>query len=183
MGPGGSALIIAQVRRILSHFTKVFLYVIMKGYPKERNHTNVTHIVAQPTNHQLYALPLKRRDGDGGIDVASPQEFVLEPGETIRIDSGWRFQCPEGWHLLAVQKSRHAGVLQVEAPLIDNSYRGSVHIVVTNTDDIPYHIERGDYLMQLVPIFSPFMEIVVDDQLSMTVTERGDGAFGSTEQA
>ena len=140
----------------------------------------MTHIVASKTRPD--ALPLKRREGDGGIDVASPQDFLLEPGATVRLDSGWRFQCPEGWHLLALQKSRHSGLLQVEAPLIDNAYNGTVHIVVTNTDDIINYIQRGDYLMQLLPVFSPHMDIVIDaDNEQMELTDRGDGAFGSTK--
>ena len=136
-------------------------------------------IVAQPT--LANPLPLKRREGDGGIDVATPQDYLLKVGKTVSIDSGWRFQCPEGWHLLALQKSRYAGKLQVEAPLIDNAYRGSVHIVVTNTDDIDHYIQRGDYLMQLLPVLSPHMDIVVEDG-QMTLTERGEGGFGSTQQ-
>ncbi len=140
----------------------------------------MTNIKAQPTRPD--SCPLKRREGDGGIDVGSPQRFWLEPGETVKIDSGWRFELPEGWHLLALQKSRHAGLLQVEAPLIDNSYRGTVHIVVTNTDNFGRAIEKGDNLMQLLPVWSPHMEIVISSDEQMTMTERGEGNFGSTEQ-
>ena len=95
-----------------------------------------------------------------------------------KVDCGWRFELPEGWHLLALQKSRHAGEWIVEAPLIDHAYRGSVHAVLHYLGTDPITMPKGEYVMQLLPVYSPHMDIVEEsvDQLTL----RGDGAFGST---
>lgn len=124
------------------------------------------------------AFQLKFRDGDAGIDVALPYGFETEQvgPQTIKIPLGWAFEMEEGWHMLALQKSRHAGRMLVEAPLIDNSYRGEIHALL-RIDMVP-ELEAGDYVLQLFPVWSlPFTIQVVD---AISETERGDGAFGST---
>lgn len=128
------------------------------------------------------AFQPKYRDDDGGIDLALPYQWAetvnqVGPG-TIQVPLGWAFEMEEGWHLLALQKSRHAGKMMVEAPLIDNAYRGEVHAMLTLID-IPT-LEAGDYVMQLLPVWSPTPTITIVEDLSET--ERGDGAFGSTVQ-
>lgn len=125
------------------------------------------------------AANLRSRPGDGGIDVALEHDLYLPQHETVRIGIGWAFQLEEGWHMLALAKSRHAGQLLVEAPLIDNIYRGEVHACLRNIGTPgKLVIEAGQGCMQLVPFFGGFISILEEDELSETV--RGSGAFGST---
>jgi len=137
------------------------------------------------------ALPLKYREGDGGIDVALPawgfpsltgvdSMFPSLTGEdSIKIPLGWAFECPPGWHLLALQKSRHAGRFLVEAPLIDNSYRGEIHACLTFLGyDNNIILRPGDYILQLLPVWSP--PFIVQETTQLSETTRGGGNFGST---
>jgi len=137
------------------------------------------HIKATPTLNG--AKPLRQREGDGGIDVALPQAIIIPPWRTAKVDTGWSIEMPDDWHLIALQKSRYSGILLVEAPLIDNAYRGSIHALLHNIDGETITLERGDYVMQLLPVYSPFMPIDVVNPNQMTITERGEGAFGSTK--
>ena len=118
------------------------------------------------------AFVLKYREGDGGIDVALPYEWsetVSQLGPaTIMVPLGWAFEMEEGWHLLALQKSRHAGKMLVEAPLIDNSYRGEVHGILTLID-LP-SLEAGDYVIQLLPVWSPIPTIEIVEYLSIILS-------------
>lgn len=126
------------------------------------------------------SFDLRHREGDGGIDLALPYEWhtsIQQVGPaTIRVPLGWAFEMEEGWHLLALQKSRYAGQMLVEAPLIDNSYRGEIHALLTLMD-VPT-LEAGDYVVQVLPVWSPTPTLTITDTLSET--ERGEGAFGST---
>lgn len=127
------------------------------------------------------APPFKYRRIDAGIDIALPLDLYMEAGSTHIVDSGWAFEPEPHYHLLVVQKSRWAGKLWPEANLIDNSYRGSVSIVITNTSGEDMTLDKGTYVMQLVPIYSPPVHIaIVGDAEQLSLTERGDGAFGST---
>jgi dUTPase len=117
------------------------------------------------------------------LDIFTPTNEVIPVGQTLKWSTGLRFQLPEGYHLVALQKSRHTGQLAVHAPLIDFAYRGEVHFCIQNLNDEPLYFHRGDAVMQLLPVFSPHMPMVWDDhQQFLDITERGAGGFGSTEQ-
>ena len=123
------------------------------------------------------ARDLKHRDNDAGIDVALVNATMIRRGHSRRIPLGWAFEMPPGWHLLALQKSRHSGKFLIEAPLIDNAYRGEIHACIHALQDI--YLLQGEYVLQLMPVFSPPNEIEIVTELSDT--ERGSGGFGSTE--
>ena len=122
------------------------------------------------------APDLKHRRGDAGIDVRLVSATMIKKGESRRLPLGWAFEMPTDWHLLALQKSRHAGKFLIEAPLIDNAYRGEIHACIHALQDI--YLLQGEEVLQLMPVYSPVQTIRVVKELSET--ERGDGAFGST---
>ncbi len=126
------------------------------------------------------AIDLHWREGDAGIDVATPVNIVLQPGKTKIVETGWAFEMQEGWHLLALQKSRHAGKIAIDAPLIDNQYRGQVHLAVRNVSGGLIRFKRGEYLMQLVPYRAPVFNVNEIEVFRIEKTVRGSDAFGST---
>lgn len=119
-----------------------------------------------------------RREMDGGFDVRLPFSHIVPANTSMRMPTGLAFEMPEGWHLMALQKSRHYGKILVEAPLVDNGYRGEVHAVVHNLTELDIRFAQGDAVMQLMPVFSPHMAIT--EVVDISETARGDGAFGST---
>ena len=131
--------------------------------------------------------PTRANPTDAGIDffVPNDQETIgLKPGESAFIPSGINVNCPEGYALIAfnksgiaVQKSLHVG-----ACVVDNGYQGEVHINLTNVGDDLQTIQAGDKIVQfvLLPLGNPTVELVDENNLYESVSSRGEGGFGSS---
>lgn len=107
----------------------------------------------------------------------------LYPNESILIPAGLKVAVPEGFALIMFNKSgvatkRH---LDVGACVIDSSYRGEVHLHLTNTSDTIITILPGDKIIQgiVLPINTCTTELV-DDINDLGATDRGQGGFGSS---
>jgi dUTP pyrophosphatase len=89
---------------------------------------------------------------------------------------------PEGFECQVRSRSGLAaknGVFALNAPgTIDSDYRGEVQVILANFSRMPFVIERGSRIAQLVIARHERAEWVAVDAL--TETARADGGFGST---
>jgi dUTP pyrophosphatase len=73
--------------------------------------------------------------------------------------------------------SKH-GVFVLNSPgTIDPDYRGEVKVILFNTGHMPFDIDRGDRIAQLV--FSSYLSPVISSSKGISYV-RGEGGFGST---
>ena len=122
---------------------------------------------------------------DAGWDLHCTHTTTINPGETVFIDFGLAACCSMRGNmpvpLLLVPRSSISKTplrMSNSIGLIDAGYRGNLKAAVDHRGTEPYTIERGDRLFQLVAMPVQGMGwIPVSD---LDVTERGDGAFGST---
>lgn len=120
-----------------------------------------------------------------GIDFYVPEDFneiVINIGESVLIPSGIKAYIPNGFMLLALNKS---GVstklgLQVGAQVVDEDYEGEIHLHVTKITNGYVSIIRGMKLVQLVLVPVNYEDIELVEFLELRNTERGDKGFGST---
>lgn len=68
--------------------------------------------------------------------------------------------------------------INVAGGVIDADYRGNVRVLLFNHSDYDFKIKRGDRIAQLICESVVYPKVVEMDCLG--VTERGNGAFGST---
>jgi deoxyuridine 5'-triphosphate nucleotidohydrolase len=61
---------------------------------------------------------------------------------------------------------------------IDADYRGELGIILLNTGNEPFVIERGDRIAQM--IIAPVIQATWMEAESLDETARGEGGFGST---
>lgn len=123
-----------------------------------------------------------------GIDFYAPNdmsEIKIGPGKDVLIPSGIRVRIPEGFALVALNKSGVATKkkLVAGACLIDEDYTGEMHLHLINTSDKEVNIAPGEKILQfvLIPINYIRMEEVSQEVYdSFGETERGAGGFGST---
>ena len=123
----------------------------------------------------------KPRKGDAGYDIYASEHVILFAGEQKTVATGLVIQLPE-LHV-GIIKDRSSMALRglhTHGGVIDSSYRGFISVLVEYTGKDSYHIEPGQRIAQMliVPIVKPDTAIVEFEDL--TVTERGNGAFGST---
>jgi dUTP pyrophosphatase len=133
--------------------------------------------------------PVRGTPGSAGIDFFVPDELqrasrCVHPGDSILIPSGIKAEVPEGYALIAFNKS---GVstkkgLQVGACVVDSDYQGEIHIHLANVSDTNAYVYNGEKVVQflLVPVSHCGLEEVDESDLFSSGTERGEGGFGST---
>ena len=122
--------------------------------------------------------------GSAGADLraAIDAPLELEPGARVLVPTGFRVAIPAGYEGQVRPRSglalKHGITLPNSPGTIDADYRGELKVIVMNAGDVPFVIERGDRVAQLVIAPVPPVEMVEVDALDET--ERGEGGFGHT---
>ena len=120
--------------------------------------------------------------GDSGYDLYACEPVTLFSNEQKLVPTGLRLEIPPGYVGLVKDRSSLAlKSLYVHAGVIDPSYRGEVQVLMENRGEVNYHIEPGQRVAQILFLSCKSVlvpKLVEKDELS--VTARGDGAFGST---
>ena len=133
--------------------------------------------------------PVRGTEGSAGIDFFVQDDYpkelcAISPGERFFIPSGIKANVPEGYALIAMNKSGVAlkKGLMVGACVVDSDYQGEIHLHLVNTSSKNVTIEPGDKLTQflLIPVNHCAVEVVEERFLFTQETVRGSGGFGST---
>ena len=133
--------------------------------------------------------PTRGTQGSAGIDFYVPNDYPnslrrIEPGDRYFIPSGIKANVPEGYALIAMNKSGVAlkKGLMVGACVVDSDYQGEIHLHLVNVSNSFARIEAGEKLVQflLVPVDHCNVEVVDESELFEEETTRGSGGFGST---
>ena len=134
-----------------------------------------------PHGHDL-PLPKYASEDAAGLDIASAEELVLEPGARHAVATGFALEIPRGYEVQVRPRSGLAfrnGITCLNTPgTIDSDYRGEVQVLLANLGDEPFAIARGERIAQLVVQRVERAELVATNSISTTA--RGAGGFGST---
>ncbi|MEE1006577.1 MAG: dUTP diphosphatase [Acutalibacteraceae bacterium] len=104
------------------------------------------------------------------------------PGETKMIHTGLAVEIPEGYAGLVYARSGIAtkrGLAPAnKVGVIDSDYRGEVMVSLHNHSGAEQEIADGERIAQLV--IAPFLAAEFCETDELSVTDRGEGGFGST---
>lgn len=149
-------------------------------------------------------LPERGTGKSAGIDFFVPEDFgayILAPQTDVLIPSGIKADIPEGFMLMAADKSgvvtsyqasyiagrkpksgAFSSVIILGAKIVDEDYQGEIHIHLINIGDSNVIIKPGMKIAQfiLVPVSYENIEEVPESELFSHKTDRGEGGFGST---
>ena len=140
--------------------------------------------------------PTRANPSDAGLDVHfNPEEpelkgVYLEPGESKLFSTGLKFGVPHGYMLEVKNRSGNASKrsLLVGACVIDSGYDGEVFVNLHNVGNERQWIERGMKIAQIVMVpvvLFRALETSKDNLYEwypITMSNRGDGALGSTDK-
>ncbi len=95
------------------------------------------------------SLPTYAHDTDAGMDIYSPQEYTIAPGETVIIPTGIKVAIPEGYAILIQPRSGQSAKTKLRVAntpgLIDSGYRDEIGVIVENIEppfkDIDYEFD------------------------------------------
>lgn len=129
-------------------------------------------------------LPSYATTGAAGMDVhaAVDAPLTLLPGAVAMVPTGLQVAVPYGFELQVRSRSGLAakhGVFALNSPgTVDSDYRGEVKVILANFSNVPYVVERGTRIAQLVVARHEHVQWNVVSTLEATT--RGEGGFGST---
>jgi dUTP pyrophosphatase len=134
-------------------------------------------ISAEPGFEPAYAKP-----GDAGADLRSTVTLTISAGARALVPTGVRLALPLGYVGLVHPRSGLAakhGVTVLNAPgTIDAGYRGEIQVVLINTSEQEFKIERGDRIAQL--LVQAVEKVRFHAVESLPDTERSNSGFGSS---
>jgi dUTP pyrophosphatase len=131
--------------------------------------------------------PAYATEGSAAIDLRA----AIDEGTTVEIEPGDRALIPTG---LAISPET-TGVVAIVAArsglaikqgiclsngigVIDSDYRGEICVGLHNTSRVPFTVNRGDRIAQMM--FMPVLAAKLIEAASLDETARGAGGFGST---
>jgi len=138
--------------------------------------------------------PARANPSDAGLDLPynpeNDEAVLIRPGESTVLQTGLKFGVPHGYMLEIKDRSGNAAKrsLLVGACVVDSGYEGEVFVNLHNVGTTRQKISPGMKIAQavLIPIvhFRP-IRVWQQDQLykqyPITISDRGDGALGSTD--
>ena len=138
--------------------------------------------------------PSRANPSDAGLDVfycpTTPDVAAvrLAPGQNTTFSTGLKIGIPHGYMLQVCNRSSMGAKksLMVGAHIIDSGYDGEIFIDLHNVGDTDQLVCAHDKIAQLVmvPVVN-FRAIETDsdnlyNHYPITISDRGDGALGST---
>ena len=135
-------------------------------------------------NRSRFSLPQYATVHSAGLDLRADleQSLILKPLERSLVPTGLFIELPEGYEAQIRPRSGLAikhGISLVNTPgTIDPDYRGEIKVIVVNLSDVPFTLEPGERIAQMV--IARFEHISWNEVESLSETARGEGGFGHT---
>ena len=131
-------------------------------------------------------IPTRGSEYAAGYDLyaAIDETVVIGPHETQKIGTGLSFELPENTFGMIVARSGLAtkeGLRPANCSgICDSDYRGEYIIALHNDSDEIRYVGPNERIAQLILMsYVPMTFSLVNE---LTITERGEGGFGSTGQ-
>ena len=138
--------------------------------------------------------PLRANPSDAGLDLRwCPKEqsetaLSVAPGASVLVPTGCTFGIPHGYMMEIKNKSgvAYKRQLLVGACVVDSGYEGEVFVNLHNVGTETQYLEPGDKVAQAVVVPVVHARFVASatpdiyDWYPITISDRGDGALGST---
>lgn len=104
-------------------------------------------------------LPTYATDGSAAMDIYSPEEYVIGPGESVVIPTGLKVDIPKGYALLIQPRSGLSRKTKLRIPntpgLIDSDYHEEIGVIIENIDPPlkDYTLEWANHELQEGPLY------------------------------
>lgn len=142
-------------------------------------------MIVNIVNKSNNKLPAYETVNSAGMDLRAflPEgPMTLEPMQRALVPTGLYMEIPEGYEGQVRPRSGLAiksGITVLNTPgTIDADYRGQVCVILINLSNVPFVIQNGDRIAQIIFAKCEQAELVEVEELSST--ERGAGGFGHT---
>ena len=128
-------------------------------------------------------IPQYQTKGSAGFDLHSAENITILPGQVVAVSTGISYEVPEGYEMQV--RSRSGLALKNNVFIlngigtIDSDYRGVVKAILCNASNVNFSVRTGDRIAQ--GVINKYETGVFESVKELSVTERGEGGFGSTQ--
>lgn len=138
-------------------------------------------------NKSGFDLPKYETENSAGMDLRAcfsngENGEIIERGERLLIKTGIFLEVPKGYEVQIRPRSGLAfkfGVTVLNSPgTIDADYRGEIGVILINHGEVPFIVNHGDRIAQMV--LAKCEQAEWDEVDSLEETKRGKEGFGST---
>ena len=135
-------------------------------------------------NRSAWPVPEYATKQSAGVDLKAniDEPVVIGPLQRAVIPTGLSVALPEGTEAQVRPRSGLAakhGVTVLNSPgTIDADYRGEIKVILVNLSDMPFTVNPGERIAQMV--IARYERVTWNEVVSLDLTERGEGGFGST---
>lgn len=128
--------------------------------------------------HKDAIVPHRADAGSAGYDLYSVESVIIPQGQTRKIATGICLEFSSEYFVKIYSRSSMAlKNVNVIAGVIDSSYRGLMEVILQNTSDTEYVVNKGDRIAQMVfHRIPPAIEWEIVDVLEPS--KRNDSGFG-----
>tara|TARA_X000001036_G_scaffold214061_1_gene200566 strand:- start:1626 stop:2147 length:522 start_codon:yes stop_codon:yes gene_type:complete len=135
------------------------------------------------------SLPYRATAGSAGYDLMSAEAAVLRPHSRRLFKTDLAIDLGVPGDAEGRQRKRYGRIaprsglavrhgIDVAAGVVDEDYRGPLGVVLVNHGELPFEVQVGDRIAQLI---LELIDVpVVQEVASLDATNRGSNGFGST---
>lgn len=125
-------------------------------------------------------IPKYAHKDDAAMDLFSTEQYTLHPGERRGFPLGFalEFTCDHVALIWDKGSLPFKAGIHALAGVADAGYRGEYIVVLINLGKLPYTVEKGDKIAQL--LIQPIIHAQIKEVEKLSETDRGEGRFGST---
>lgn len=144
----------------------------------------MSEVTVKIINRSANPLPEYATPQSAGMDVRAdiPEPVTLMPLERRLVPTGLFMELPAGYECQIRPRSGLAlkhGISLVNTPgTIDADYRGEIGVILINLSDVPFVINPGERICQMV--IAPVTRALWQEVTTLEESDRGDGGFGHT---
>lgn len=135
-------------------------------------------------NKSAFDTPFYATEKSAGMDLKANIDapITLGPLERAVVPTGLYVALPDGTEAQVRPRSGLAakhGISVLNAPgTIDADYRGEIGVILVNLSNVPFVVNPGERVAQLV--VARYEKVEWDEVEVLDETQRGEGGFGST---
>jgi dUTP pyrophosphatase len=124
-------------------------------------------------------VPTRATSGSAGFDLSSVEQLTIPSKERAAVHTGISIKLPPGTYGRVAPRSgiAYRFGIDVLAGVIDADYREEILVILYNSGDRDFVVEKGHRIAQLIVEKIEIPDVEVVSQLSKTERE---GGFGST---
>jgi dUTP pyrophosphatase len=149
----------------------------------QRIATNKLNVTVKILNQSDNELPKYAKEGDSGMDIRANEKVTIFPKDSKLIKTGIFVELPEDYEIQIRPRSGLAlkkGITVLNTPgTIDQGYRNEIGVILYNSSDDNFCVEKGMRIAQMVLQMVPKIKWEVVNDINKN-TDRGTTGFGAS---